>query len=77
MNTDIKNWLDHINKTSKKRKRNDDNEYILNELTYNSIESLIEILTEDNIKANELDDFLETMGFIFNGTKQVFENEWP
>lgn len=76
MDIDIKNWLAHINKTtSKKRKRNDNDDMLVNELTYSSIESIIEILKENNININELDDFLDSMEFIFTGTKKVFESD--
>jgi ATP-dependent Lon protease len=73
---DIKNWLAHINKsTSRKRKRDDNDDTMLNELTYNSIESIIEILTENEITTTELNDMLDNLEIIFSGTKQVFNND--
>ena len=76
MDIDIKNWLAHINKTtSKKRKRNDNDDMLVNELTYSSIESIIEILKENKINTSELDEFLDNVEFIFTGTKKVFESD--
>jgi len=74
MDNDIKKWLAHINKsTGRKRKRDDNDDMILNELTYNSIESIIEILSENDVRTTELNEFLDSMEIIFKGTKQVFD----
>ncbi len=74
MDNDIKKWLAHINKsTSRKRKRDDNDDMMLNELTYNSIESIIEILSENDVRTTELNEFLDSMEIIFKGTKQVFD----
>ena len=43
MNSDIKNWLNHVNK-SNKRKRDDTDDIFINELTCSCIDNLLEII---------------------------------
>jgi hypothetical protein len=76
MDNDIKKWLAHINKsTGRKRKRDDNDDTMLNELTYKSIDSIIEILTENEINTTELNDMLDDLEIIYYGTKHVFNND--
>jgi hypothetical protein len=71
-NKDVKKWITHISK----RKRDDINEdNLIKELTYNSIQSLMNAIKKNKVNNKNLDLFLEGMEYMFKNSKETFKGE--
>lgn len=74
MNNDVKQWLKYM-KHSNKRKRDDNDDKLIKELTYNSIDSLLDIIKENKISKKNIDSFLIGMKMIYIQTKKHIEKD--
>jgi hypothetical protein len=73
MDNDVKQWLKYM-RTSK-RKRNDTDDNLIKELTFNSIDSLLDIIKQNNINNKNIDTFLTGMKIIYIDTKKIIDKD--
>ncbi len=73
MDSDIKKWLKHFNSPNKKRKLDDDD--LIKELKYYSIETIIKIVKQNNIKNKTLELFFEGLKFIYANTNNKYNRK--
>jgi endopeptidase La len=75
MNQDIAQWINFMNR-NKKRKRNDDtDDTLLNEMKCTSIENLIDIIRDNNVAPRNQIKFLQTIRKSLVNTRQMLEDE--
>ena len=66
MDNDVQNWITHVNiNNARKRKAKFDEDDLIKEMTFNSIESILKIIKKEKIKNSKLELFLEGLKFIF------------
>lgn len=75
MDNNIKKWLTHMNTTTGRKRKREDNDMLLNELMYNSIESIIKQLSENKIRSSEFNNYLTNLELIFTGTRKLFDQD--
>ncbi len=76
MDTDIQKWITHVNiNNTRKRKAPFDEDNLIKELTYHSIESIISTIKKQKIKNNKLNLFLEGLKFVFTHSKKLYKKE--
>jgi len=74
MDTDIQKWITHINiHNTRKRKATFDEDNLIKELTFHSIESIINTIKKQKIKNNKLDLFLEGLKFVYTHSKKIYK----
>ncbi len=74
MDTDIQKWITHINiSNTRKRKANFNEDNLIKELTYYSIDSIINTIKKQKIKNKNLDLFLEGLKFVFTHSKKLYK----
>ena len=76
MDQDVKKWITHVNiYNTRKRKAKFDEDNLIKELTFHSIENISNIIKKEKIKNNKLELFLEGLKFIFIHSKKLYEKK--
>ena len=76
MDNDVQKWITHVNiHNTRKRKAKFDEDDLIKELTFNSIESISRIIKKEKIKNNRLELFLEGLKFIYTHSKKIYEKK--
>jgi len=74
MDSHIKKWLAYMKNSNKKRKLDDiDENELIKELKYYSIETIIKIVKQNKVKNSRLELFLEGLKLIYTNTKKNYK----
>lgn len=76
MDPDVQKWITHLNiHNVRKRKAKFDDDNLIKELTFYSIESIINTIKKQKIKNKNLDLFLEGLKYVFTHSKKLYKKE--
>ena len=70
MDSNIKKWLSNFKSENKKRKLDDDS--LIKELYYYSVQTIIKVVKQNKVKNNTLELFLEGLKFIYTHTNKKY-----
>ena len=78
MDTDVQKWITYINiHNTRKRKAKFDEDNLIKELTYQSINNISTVIKKEKIKNNKLELFLEGLKFVYIHSKKLYTKEKP
>ena len=76
MEPDIQKWITHINiQNTRKRKAKFDEDNLIKELNYQSIDNLSTTIKKEKIKNNKLELFLESLKFVYIQSKKIYNKD--
>jgi endopeptidase La len=76
MEPDVQKWITHINiQNTRKRKAKFDEDNLIKELNYQSIDNLSNIIKKEKIKNNKLELFLESLKFVYIQSKKIYKKD--
>jgi ATP-dependent Lon protease len=76
MDPDVQKWITYINiHNTRKRKAKFDEDNLIKELTFHSIESISNTIKKQKIKNNKLELFLEGLKFVYTHSKKLYKKD--